>query len=230
MHPSPATWSYGRGNQILIGFVAAFMFGVAALLFNLPALVGGAGHDTDWMVECFAIVMTGFGVFVSFGLTAVVRTRISLDANALDATVPAHHNWLLIPSFRSIALPLSEIRSVERRREIVRWFGVTSLRESLSVVTAGGERIGLISNTNGPSIQFPLSEIADAIASAAGTSVTDAGTVRSNAQGLYGEASSNWTEPALDPASASQARRIAIRTAQICGVLVLFTIALRACT
>jgi len=229
MHASPVTWSYGRANQILIGFVAAFMFGVAALLFNLPAIVGGPGHDTDWMVESCAVVMAGFGVFMSFGLTAIVRTRISLAAGTLDATVPAHHNWLLVPRFRSIKLPLSQIRSVERRQEIVRWFGVTSLRDSLSIVSAGGERIGLISNTNGPSLQFPLSEIADAIASAAAIQVTDDGTVRSNAQGLYGEASSNWSEPPLDPASASQARRIAIRTAQICGLLVVFAILLRAC-
>jgi hypothetical protein len=214
---------------VIIGFVTAFMYGVAILLVSLPFMTGVNDDPTaNAMIGATAVVMLGFGLFMTFGLIAVVKTRISLTAAALDATVPSHHT-LLVPHFRTIALPLGQIRSVERRQEAFRSFGMTNLRESLSVVTTGGERIGIFSNTSGPASQLPLDEIAGAIATAAGTTVTDAGTVWTKAGGLYGEASSSWTEQPLDETTATKVRRAAGRTAQLFLVLLLLVIALRAC-
>jgi hypothetical protein len=231
MQTNARTWGYGLGNQILLGVLAAFMAGVAVFLIFLPGMAGAPGDaGINWMIYATAAVMFGFALFVSFALVSLVRTRIRLDASFLDATVPGPHNRLLVPSFRTIHLPVAEIRSVERRQEVTRGLISSTLRESLSVVTAAGERVGLFSNTLGPSMQLPLGEIAGAIAGAAGVGVTDDGTVLTKAPALYGQASSDWTERPLDAASANKARRRALLTLQVCGALVLLTIALRACT
>jgi hypothetical protein len=214
----------------MLGFVAAFMFGVAALLFSLPLLLGGSDPSINGIVYVTAIIMAGFGLFMTFGLIGVVRTQISIRGTSLDAMVPHGHSRLLVPHFRAIALPLEQIRSVERRQEAFRSFGLINLRDSLSIVTSAGERIGLFSNTLGPAAQLPLDDIAAAIASGAGIGVTDGGTVWTKAPGLYGEASSSWTEQPLDETSAIKVRRTAVRTAQIAGTLVLLVIVLRACS
>lgn len=222
------TWRFSLATRIGIAIFAAFTFGVAALLFALPFAFDD-DRSGDWMVVLTGIAMMGFGIFASFGLTAAVRTRVTLDANMLDATVVTGHNALLVPHFREVRLPLPEIRSVERRCEIFRTLGFITTREALSIVTDNGERIGLFSNTLGNASTLPLDEVADAVAAAAGVSVTDDGTVRTKGSGLYGAASSSWSERPLDEASASKGRRTALVTAQICTVLLLLTLVLRAC-
>lgn len=223
-----ATWRFGLATRILLGFLAAFIFGIAALLFALPFSFGG-DRTGDFIVVLTGIAMTGFGVFATFGLIAAVRTRITLDTRMLDATVVTGHNALLVPRFRDVGIPLSQIRSVERRCEIFRTAGFYSSREALSIVTAAGERIGLCSDTLGNASTLPLDEIASGIAGAAGIAVTDDGTVRAKGSGLYGAASSSWTECPLDAASATKARRAAIATMQICTLVLLLTFLLRAC-
>jgi hypothetical protein len=229
MHSENRTWRYGLAARIVLGAVAVFMFGVAAFLISIPLTFGAGDQTGDWIIGVTALVTVGFALFVTFGLVAVLRTRISLDGASLDAMLPNGHNLLLVPRFRTIRLPVTEIRSVERREEISKSFGLSTLRESLSVVTTEGERIGLFSNTNGALITLPLGVIADAIASAAGISVTDDGTVMTKAQGLYGAASSTWTERPLDPASAVKARQVAMRTLQILVGLMTLGFVLRAC-
>jgi hypothetical protein len=229
MSAADRTWRFDPGMRIMLGFAAVFMFAVAALLFSLPLLVGGSDPSSNAIVDITGVIMAGFGLFMTFGLIGVVRTQISIKGTSLDATVPQRHSWLLVPQFRVIALPLGQIRSVERRQEAFRSFGLINLRDSLSVVTSRGERIGLFSNTMGPAAQLPLDDIAAAIASGAGIAVTDAGTVWTKAPGLYGEASSSWSEQPLDATSAMKVRRAAVRTAQIAGALILLVIALRAC-
>jgi len=224
------TWGYGLASRITLGFLAVFMFGIAALLFSLPLMVGNGDRSSDWIVDLTGVIIAGFGIFMTFGLIAVVRTRISLSGTSLDATVPSGHNWLLVPRFRTIRLPVGEIRSVERRQEIFRTFGLSSLRESLSVVTNGDERIGLFSNVSGSPSTLPFDEIAGAIASAAGIAVTDDGTVLTKASGLYGEASSSWSERRLDETAAIKARGAAVRTLQILAALVMLGFVLRTCT
>jgi hypothetical protein len=205
------------------------MFGIAALMFGLQFASGSSDHSGDWIAIFGGVVVTGFGVFATFALVAISRTRLTLQAALLDATVVEGHNILLVPSFRSFRLPLSDIRSVERRSEIFRTFGVTTTRDAVSIVTTGGERIGLFSNTLGSVDTLPIDEVANAIAEAAGVSVTDDGTVRTKGSGLYGAASSYWTEQPLDAATASKARRNAIVAAQIGTALLLLTFVLRAC-
>lgn len=223
------TWRVNIGTRIAIGFLAVFMAAMATLLFSLPAIIGSADHSADWIVDLTGLVMTGFALFATFALVAVVRIRVTLDAAILDATVVDGHNWLLIPHFRSVRLPLSDVRSVERRTEFFRTLGIGTMRDALSVVTAGGERIGLFSNTLGSADTLPLDEVAGAIAAAAGIAVTDDGTVRTRGSGLYGAASSSWNEKPLDEAAASKARRNVLLTAQICGSLLVLVFALRAC-
>jgi hypothetical protein len=205
------------------------MFGIAALIFAIPAITGSADHSADWIADLTAIVMSGFGLFATFALVAVTRIRLTLDAGMLDATVVERHDRLLIPHFRSVRLPLTDIRSVERRTELFRTLGISTMRDALSVVRADGERIGLFSNTLGSADTLPLDEVADAIATAAGVAVTDDGTVRTRGSGLYGAASSSWTEKPLDEATANKAQRNVILAAQICGTLLVLVFALRAC-
>jgi hypothetical protein len=223
------TWKYPLSTRILIGFVVAFMLGIAGLLFSIPAIDGSSDHSADWIVDLTGVIMLGFAIFMTFGLVAVVRTRISLDAETLDATLADGHNWLLVPHFREVRLSVEDIGSVERRTEVFRTLGMSSMRDALSVVTKRGERIGLFSNTLGTVSTLPLDEVANAIASAAGVPVTDDGTVATKGSGLYGAAASSWKERPLDPASATKARSRATRTMQIVFGLVFFTFALRAC-
>jgi|GEM_PF-2201584 len=234
MHAEDRTWTYGPAARIVVGLLVVVIFGVAGLLFVLPVILGGVDRGGLTIIDVTGVVIAGFGVFMAFGLSAFARTRISLVTGlggvSLEATVPVGHNRFLMPRFRTTRLPAREIGSVERRVEVFRTFGLTSMRESLSVVPDGGERIGLFSNANGSLNRLPLAEIAAAIAAAAGVAVTDDGTVLTKGRGLYGEASSTWNERPLDAPSASKARRAATRTLQILVGLMMLGFVLRACT
>jgi len=223
------TWGYAALSKIAIGVVAAFMFGFAALLFSLPSQGISKDHSADWMVYLTGVILAGFGIFVSVGLSVALRTRISIDARDLNATFPDHHNWLLVPSFRSVRIPLTDIHSVELREEIFKTFGLSNSRVALSIVTASGERIGLVNATNGSASTLPVDDIAAGIAAAAGLPITDDGTVFSKVPGLYGVAASTWSEPRLDEKTAGEARRTVVRTMQIVAGLMLLGFVLRAC-
>lgn len=224
------TWRFSLATRIVLGFLAAFMFSIAGLLFSLPLMHDNGDHSADWIVILPGLVIVGFGIFATFVLIVAVRTRITLGATTLEATVVAGHNLLLMPQLRKVELPLSQIRSVERRCEIFRRLGLLTMRDALSIVTKDGERIGLFSNTLGNLSTLPIDDVANAIAAAAGVTVTDDGTVWARGSGLYGGASSSWTERPIDAASASKARHGAILTLQICTALLLLTFVLRACS
>jgi hypothetical protein len=224
------TWTYGLGVRIFIGCVVAIMFAFAAFLISIPFLVPGNLTGVAWLLDVCGLAVAGFGCFMLFGLIAFSRTQISLSATGLDATVTTGHTRLLVPRFRTIVLPVAEIRSVERRDEITRMLGLSTQRESLSIVTAAGERIGLFSNTTMAVNKLPLAEIASAIAAAAEVPVTDDGTVLVRGAGLYGDASSSWTETPLDPARAAKAKNTAALTLQILVGAMLLIAVLRACT
>lgn len=224
------TWRFSLATRILLGFLAAFMFSIAGLLFSLPLMDDNGDHSADWIVILTGLVIVGFGIFATLVLIVAVRTRITLGATTLEATVVAGHNLLLVPQLREVGLPLSQIRSVERRCEIFRRLGLLTMRDALSIVTEDGERIGLFSNTLGNLSTLPIDDVANAIAAAAGVTVTDDGTVWARGSGLYGGASSSWTERPIDAASASKARHGAILTVQICTALLLLTFVLRACS
>lgn len=224
------TWRFSLATRIVIGFLAAFMYSMAGLLFSLPLTLGNGDHGADWFVMLTGVVMGGFGIFATFALIVAVRVKIVLGATMLEATVVGGHNILLVPRLREVRLALSQIRAVERRCEMFRSLGFATMRDALSIVTADGERIGLFSNTLGTLSTLPIDDVANAIAGAAGVAVTDDGTVWTKGSGLYGAASSSWTERPLDAASASKARRAAVLTVQICTTLLLLTLALRACT
>ncbi len=231
MRPATATgvttWRFNLGTRIALGFLAAFMFGVATLQFSLaPAFSGN--HSGSWIVMLAALVTMGFCAFATFALIAAVRTRVTLGAATRDAVVVDGHNWFLMPHFREVRVPLSDIRSVERRSEIFRTLGLSTMRDALSIVTADGERIGLFSNTLGSASTLPLAEVAGAIAEGAGVAVTDDGTVLTKGSGLYGEASSAWTEQPLDAVHARKASHVAVVTLQICTLLLILTFVLRA--
>lgn len=227
------TWRYGLTARVVVGVLVAIIFGLAAFI---GSFVFAAGSDAvaAWILAVTAVVTVAFGLFMTFGLIAYVRTRISLATDAggtfLEGVVVAGHSRLLVPRFRAIQLPAGEIRAVERRSEIVRLLGFSTPEEALSIVTAGGERIGLFSTSEMSSIQLPLDEIAAAIAAAAGIAVIDAGTVvTTTSDDLYGAASSSWTESPLDAAGARKARTAALRTFQIIFGLMALTFILRAC-
>ncbi|MBD5634393.1 MAG: hypothetical protein IAI49_07925 [Candidatus Eremiobacteraeota bacterium] len=220
-------WRYPLATRIAIGIAAVAMFGFAAIVSSLPVVLPGKDVGSIAAVSVVGAILFGFGVFMCFGLTAVVRTRIAVSADALEAVVPSGHDRLLVPHFRTIRVPLRDIRTVELRTEITSTFGVKNERDALSITTAAGERIGLATDTVG-SVSLPVDDIASAVAAAAGTVVTDDGTVLSNAPGLYGAASSTWTEPALGAADAARFRSIARATAQIATALLLFVFLLRA--
>jgi hypothetical protein len=182
-----------------------------------------------WISAVAGIVVFGFAVFASFAFAAAVAVRITLGNAALDATIVERHNIFLLPRFRHVRLPVSQVRSVERRCEVFRTLGFYSMREALSIVTSGGERIGLCSDTMGSAATIPLDAVAAGIAAAAGIAVTNDGTVRTKGSGLYGAASSSWTETPLDSVRANTARRAAVVTLQVCSAIILLTFALRAC-
>ncbi len=58
----------------------------------------------------------------------------------------------------------------------------------------------------------------------------DVGTVWTKAPGLYGEASSSWSEQRLDDTSAFKVRRVAVRTVQLAGALIFLVVVVRACS
>jgi hypothetical protein len=221
------TWRVALSTRIVIGFLAVFMFVIAAVMFDVPFMVGGTDHSGDWIVDVAALVVTGFGVFAFFALVAALRTHLTLGATSLEGTVVEGHNRLLVPKFRSFRLALSDIRSVERRTEMFRTAGLTTMRDAVSLVTTAGERIGLFSDTLGSAQTMPVDDVSNAIAAAAGIAVTDDGTVRTKGSGLYGAASSTWTETPLDATSAIKARHTALFTAQFCTALLLLVFVLR---
>ncbi len=230
MPSSDRTWRFGTASRAILAVAAGFMYGFAILLFCLPVITGINDPAGNAVVGATGFIILCFALFATFGYVAMSRTRISLTATTLDATVPSGHNALLVPRFRTIALPLARIRSVERRQEAFRSLGLVNMRDSLSIVTDDGERIGIFSNTSGPSSTLPLDEIAAAIAAGAGTPVTDDGTVWTKGGGLYGTAASVWTEARLDEPGAAKARRTAARTVQVFLVLFVLVIVVRSCS
>jgi hypothetical protein len=223
-------WGFGLAPKIILGIGAGFMFGFAVLLFSIPLIAAPVDATSLWIVDGTGAVLLGFACFFVFGLIALARSRISISGTTLHATIPDHHNWLLVPRFRSVGVELGQIRSVDRREEAVRAFGFTTMRRSLSIVTTSGDRIGLFTNTENAVGQMPIDEIAAVIAAGAGIAVTDDGLVLSRAAGLYGAASSAWTETPLDAAGAAKVRRAAARTVQVVTALLLLTLVVRACT
>ena len=213
-----------------IGVVVVFMFGVAAFLIGIPLLVPGNLTGVAWVLDVCGLVVAGFGCFMLSGLIAFSRMQISLSPAGLDATLTAGNSRWLVPRFRTISLTVAEIRSVERRDEISRMLGLSTQFQSLSIVTTKGERIGLFSNAATAAAKLPLEEIASAIAAAAGVPVSDGGTVLIKRAGLYGDASSSWTEQPLDPVNAVKAKRTAALTMQILVGVVMLCAVLRACT
>jgi hypothetical protein len=224
------TWAYGVGARVLLACLTLLFLSIGVGFLGLPFWVGGGYNGAYLVVAATGLIMLGFAAFMGFGLIAAVRSHISLDATTLDAVLPGHRTWLLLPTFRSVRLPLAQIRAVERREEIVKMLGLSSLRDALSVVTDTGERIGLFSNANTAAIRFPLDEAAAGIAAAAAVPLTNVGTVLAKGGGVYGEESSTWTERPLDAASASKARRTATLTIQILTGVMMAIFILRACT
>jgi hypothetical protein len=224
------TWAYGIGPRVLLVLVALFMYGVAAFLALVPLMVGRSETGLDVFLILCGLVVAGLATFMLFGFLAFMKAKISLDATALHATIVAGHNRLLVPRFEDVVVPIDEIASVERRTEVLRSFGLSSLRESLSIVTTAGRRIGLCSKINTAVGSLPFDEIAATLASATGKDVIDRGTVMVKGGGIYGETPSTWNEPALDPASAAKARKTAALTMQILVGMVMFIFVLRACT
>ena len=227
---SARVWRYGTANSVLIGGAAGVMAAVGIFILGIPLLLGGGDVTTASILGLSGLGVFAMAVFMAFGFVAMLRTRIRLAGVMLDATVPAGHNALLVPRFRTVHVDdVTTLRAVEKRDEIVRSFGFSVLCESLSIVTAAGDRIGLISDEYGYGMPFPLEAAGAGIAAAAGRDVADAGIVRAKASAeLYGAASSNWTEPRLDAASAAKARHSAVFTARIILVLTMLTIVLRA--
>jgi hypothetical protein len=223
---SARTWRFSLSTRIALGVLAFFMFGFAAVLFGLPFSVGG-DRSGDWVVIATGVVITWFGLFAVFALIAALKTRVMLNGPTFEATIVSGHDVFLIPRFRTVRLSVSDIRAVERRREIFRTLGFYSMRDALSIVTTEGERIGLCSDTIGTASTLPIDDVAHAIATAAETTVTDDGTVRTGGSGLYGAASSSWVEHPLDHARASKMQRVAVLTMQVCTVLLLLTLLLR---
>jgi len=223
------TWHVAAALRIGIGILAAFLFAIASIMIVSQLVYDGGDRGGIALVGGAALVVACIGVIAAFAFAAVLRTHVTLTAAALEATVVEGHSWFLLPRFRAIRLPLSEIRSIERRTEIVRTLGLNTQRDALSLVTIGGERIGLFSNTLGSADTLPLDEVAGAIAAAAGLTVTDDGTVRARGwgSGLYGAASSAWNETPLDLAAAARARRTVVLTVQIGSALLVLTFLLR---
>ncbi len=222
------SWRVALATRIGIGVYAVFMYAFAALIIGLPFAHAAGDRPGDWFVITGGVVMACFGLVASFAFVAVVRTRVTLDGRALAATVVDRHNGFLVPHFRSVDVPVREIASVERRSEVYHTLGLRSMRDALSIVTTGGERIGLFSNSLGSADILPLDDVAEAIAAAAGVPVKDDGTVLARGSGLYGAAASSWTERSLDPARASSARRSVMLTIQITTGLLVLSVLLRA--
>ena len=230
-HASAAkTWRYGIGARLGFAAIVVLILGLAAFFFAAPFVLGPNAAGLIVFFFVLGVPMAALGLFMAVGFIAVVRALISLDGSTLDAELIAPPKRPFVPSFRSLHLPVNQIRSVEKREEIVRKYGFTTVRNSLSLVTTNGERIGLFSNNVGSIGQMPLDEIAGAIASAAGIPVTDRGSVLTTTAGLYGEAEATWNEPPLDPAAATKARRTAARTMQILVSVVLLLSLLRTCS
>jgi len=224
------TWRYSLAARVGLGLAALFLYGVAVFIADIPAIAGGPPDPVaGWILAACGAGIAALASFMAFGWLAVVRTRITVGGTALDAVVPDRHDWLLVPHFRTVHVPLASIARVETRQEVARSAGFPTLRDSLSVVTAGGERIGLVSATAATAAQLPVAAIAAGLAAAASVAVTFRGTVRTKDQGLYGIASSHWDEAPLDAASAAKARHGAVVTAQIVFALMMFTMLLRGC-
>lgn len=223
------TWGYNLGSKIFVAVLALFTLGLGLVFMWLP-LGFGAPAAALWVLEICGLLMAAFGAFLAAGFGVFVATHVTLDGATLRALVPEERGWNPVPRFRSIVVPVAEIRAVERRTEIVKVMGMSSARQALSVVDAAGRRFGLFSSADTTLIRLPLDTIAAAIAAAAGVQVVDLGTVIAGAPGLFGAESSSWTEAPLGAVAAAKARRAAAVTLQIVVALTALTFVLRACS
>ncbi|HEX3468396.1 MAG TPA: hypothetical protein VHT05_09990 [Candidatus Elarobacter sp.] len=226
----PRTWRYPLAGRITIAVLAAALIGTGLFIALIPFFAGGGDAVVYAILGTCGAIVVAFGLFLALGFSAFARTVVALDASALRAVVPVERGWLIVPRLRAIDLPPATVRAVERRTEITKFLGLSTVRQALSIVTTGGARIGLLTAAETSMVRLPLDEIAAAIANAAGITVTDGGTVYSKAIGLYGAAASDWNEPPLDVPAAQKARRGAAITLQIIVALMAVTFIVRACS
>jgi hypothetical protein len=176
------TWQSGGGRRIILAFAFLLLLPFYASLGPMLFQRASRGFVGDTVsLAILALAFTALMALILQQLIHAVRTRVTLTAEGIKATVPAvgargpFFMWNYIT--RNIAL--SDVAGIDTRNEIYGRKLAPVLLTSTRIATKSGEPLVLgYANANDTYPQFPFTEIGAEIANRAGVVVTDHGTVQ----------------------------------------------------
>ena len=182
---STREWKPRRGSVAM----AAFGFG-ALLCIALGCLVAAFFSEREGAIVLLSVAFVlGLCALYAYGFLNLRRkARIAVAPDRVDI-VTAKSIWL--PVLRSLSLRPDEIVAVETRQEVMEGQGKTLPERRMHRMLA---EVGTLTTRSGETITFaythdealPVTEIAAAIAAAAGVSVSDLGARKRGLMGLSG--------------------------------------------
>jgi ornithine cyclodeaminase/alanine dehydrogenase-like protein (mu-crystallin family) len=175
------TWQSGGGRRIVLAFafliLLPFYASLGPMLFQ--RISRGFVGDTISLV-ILAAAFTALMALILQQLVHAVRTRITLDADGIAATVPkvgARGPFFLL-GYDTRSMPYSDVAGIDQRNEVYGGSLLPVLLTSTQVVSKSGPPLVLgYTNASDSDPQFPFPEIGREIAARTGTQLTDHGTV-----------------------------------------------------
>jgi len=200
--------STGRKFVLISVFVALLPF-----FISLPFMIwlrASKGFTFDAVVlTIISIFFALWMIFLGAHILASLRTRIRLNEQDAEFTLPNWRGPLPLIPYRKISMTYDEVSAVEQRGEIYREAILPVLMRSSSIITRDGSRHILgYAKEQATDPAFPFSEISHEIAMRAGLPLSDKGTILAGGQykaALKG--SPEWDKTPLSPEAIQTAKR-----------------------
>lgn len=174
--------SKGRKFVLISVFIALLPF-----FISLPFMIylrASKGYTFDAAVlTIVAILFALWMIFLGAHILASLRTRIRLNEQDADFTLPNWRGPLPLLPYRKISMTYDEVTAIEQRGEIYREMILPVLMRSSSIITRDGTRYVLgYTKEHATDPAFPFSEISHEIAMRSGKPLSDIGTILAGGQ------------------------------------------------
>jgi hypothetical protein len=175
------TWQSGGGRRIVLAFAFLLLLPFYASLGPMLFQRASRGLIGDTLsLAVLALAFTALMALILQQLIHAVRTRVTVSADGVKATVPAvgARGPFFMWNYITRDIPFSDVAGIDTRNEIYGRKLAPVLLTSTRIVTKTGEPLVLgYANANDAQPQFPFTEIGAEIAKRAGVAVSDHGTV-----------------------------------------------------
>ncbi len=201
-----------RGRKLILGLV--FML-LTPFFISLPFMIylrasKGFYYEAA-ILFVFAILFALWMIFLGAHILSSIRTRIQLNEQDAEFTVPNWRGPLPLFPYQKISLTYDNVESVEQRGEIYREAIIPVLMRSCCIVTRdGGRHVLGYMKEHATDPAFPFSEISHEIAMRSGKPMLDRGTILAGGQYLAAlRGSPPWDKEPLSPQAVQTTRKAA---------------------